>query len=412
MFVRHALIVVLVFSFSLSGQLVPSDRSPKTIPSIGATDADPFDIVTGIYYREYLDLYVEDSMPLKFVRTQRNMDSRSRAFGIGGSTSYDMFIIGDAQKFSWVALVDAQGSQTRFLRASPGTGMADAVFENTTAPSEFLGSRIFWNHGAWTAKLRDGTEYTMQACSPSSKPGQCAVTEIKNAKGERIVIQRDHNGNITRITSPHQHYISIKCDSADRIIRAEDDAGHWVTYEYDPAGWLKKAQTWRGEIDEFRYDKRLNMVWVGERDQKLAPGKYRFTVTNQYGSEDRFKWQKVDFGDSVQFFSAAYHEDGQGKVREVDVRTPEGLSHYYFNADGYETREAFVPTAGPRWSLEFTRNPATDATVDAILLCPAGRVHLPPTIADRLAGEGHQGVVSRACAMKARARQNPAAGIK
>src|SRR5262249_53563825 len=69
------------------------------------TDGDPFEIATGIYYREYADLYVNDTIPINFVRTQRNKDPRSRAFGIGASTSYDMFIIGDVAKFSWVALV-------------------------------------------------------------------------------------------------------------------------------------------------------------------------------------------------------------------------------------------------------------------------------------------------------------------
>jgi Domain of unknown function (DUF6531) len=86
--------------------------------------ADPFDVGTGIYFREYRDLYIEDTIPIDFVRTQRNMDPRSRSFGVGASTSYDMFIVGDVYKFSWVALVLADGSQDdmrafRRARASP-----------------------------------------------------------------------------------------------------------------------------------------------------------------------------------------------------------------------------------------------------------------------------------------------------
>jgi Domain of unknown function (DUF6531) len=116
--ISHTLIILIsISSLSLWGQVSPSDRSSKEIPSMGATDADPFDIVTGIYHREYPDLYVDDSMPLKFVRTQRNMDSTSRAFGIGASTPYDMYIIGD-QKFTWVALVDALGSRIMYPRIS------------------------------------------------------------------------------------------------------------------------------------------------------------------------------------------------------------------------------------------------------------------------------------------------------
>jgi len=104
----------------------PDDIFKQTHDNISA--ADPFDVGTGIYYREYEDLFVKDTIPIDFVRTQRNMDPQSRSFGIGGSTSYDMFIIGDVNKFSWVALVLADGGQERYARLSPGTGFADGVF--------------------------------------------------------------------------------------------------------------------------------------------------------------------------------------------------------------------------------------------------------------------------------------------
>src|SRR5215471_11493677 len=166
----------------------------------GLLDADPFSVSTGIYYREYNDLFVKDTIPINFVRTQRNMDPRSRSFGIGGSTSYDMFIIGDVHKFSWVALVLADGTQVKYSRISPGTSFANGVFEDRADPTEFFGSRISWNaHGGWAVKLLDGREYTVQGCGAASKPGQCAVTEIKNARGERLTIQRDRDGNIQRI---------------------------------------------------------------------------------------------------------------------------------------------------------------------------------------------------------------------
>jgi hypothetical protein len=90
-----------------------------------------------------------------------------------------------------------------YARISPGTGFADGVFENKTTLDKFFGSRIIWNqHGGWTVSLRDGTEYTVQGCGAKSKPGQRAVKEIKNAGGDRLSIQRDHDGNIVRITSP------------------------------------------------------------------------------------------------------------------------------------------------------------------------------------------------------------------
>ena len=178
-------------------------RDPVSVPlAKNVTAADPFDIETGIYFRAYQDLFVADSIAIDFVRTQRNQDSRVRSFGVGSSTSYDMFIIGDVNKFSWVALVMADGSQETYARISSGSSYADGVFENKSSPDSFYGSRISWNgRGGWTVTMREGGGYTIQGCNANSKPGQCAVTEERNARGERLVIQRDGDGNIQRITS-------------------------------------------------------------------------------------------------------------------------------------------------------------------------------------------------------------------
>lgn len=391
-------LVALFTSLSSPAQVAAGNKPPREMPTMGASDADPFDLVTGIYHREYPDLFVQDSIPLGLVRTQRTLDDRSRAFGIGASTSYDMFIVGDAQKFTWVALVQPDGSQIRYERVTPGAGFTDAVFKNTTAPTEFLGSIIFWEKSSWTVRLMNGIEYIVQSCSQTSRPGQCAVKEIRY-KGEKVTIQRDLKGNLQKITSPNQHYIAIKTDSADRITRAEDDAGHWVNYEYDPAGWLKKAQTWRGEVDEFRYDAHFNMVWVGEKDSKTPPGKYKFTVTNRYDEKNRFKWQKVDFGDSAQIFAATYHEDASGHIRQTDVQSGDGFTRYFFNASGYEIREDFTPPQGAKWSLEFIRNAQTNATTETWLTCSSAKIQVPANISAKLQamGDEHKALVSREC---------------
>jgi hypothetical protein len=115
--------VLCIWSFPISIRLL---RPPLTAAQVhgpvefsanragfGIKAADPFDVGTGIYYRKYLDLQVEDTIPIRFERTQRNLDLRSRSFGVGGCTPYDMFIIGDVEKFSWVALALADGGQIR-----------------------------------------------------------------------------------------------------------------------------------------------------------------------------------------------------------------------------------------------------------------------------------------------------------
>src|SRR5215467_12811965 len=85
-------ICLFICAASSNAQVRRDDSNIRLLP-LAVKAADPFYVVTGIYSRAYADLFVKDSVPIQFSRTQRNMDPKSRSFGIGGSTSYDMFII-------------------------------------------------------------------------------------------------------------------------------------------------------------------------------------------------------------------------------------------------------------------------------------------------------------------------------
>ena len=359
--------------------------------------ADPFDVGTGIYYRTYLDLKVDDTIPILFERTQRNQDLRSRSFGIGGSTSYDMFIVGDVEKFSWVALVLPDGGQIRYARISPGTGYSDGVFEDQATPGQFMGSRISWNwwHGNWTVALKDGTQFTVEGCSANSKPGQCAVTEIKNKSGERLRVKRDWDGNIQRIISPNNHLVSVTSDSAGRIIRIDDDAKRWVTYQYDAAGALVKSRSSGGDAQDFTYDAQFNLTRVEELG-KDSKGPYHFTINNEFNEQNRFKAQTVSTGT---FASAQYITDGKGNVVQVNVHGPEGLSRYFFNDLGYETRQEFKPVKGFGWTYERMRNPVSNATTRVIVHCQRATIELPIQLDIPLGEDGEARIdyLSAAC---------------
>lgn len=365
--------------------------------AMNAIAADPFDIETGIYLRTYHDLFIQDSVPIDFVRTQRSMDPRSRSFGIGASTSYDMFIVGDTARFSWVALVLADGSREVYARVSPGTGFADAVFENKTTPDQFYGSRIYWNHGSWTVKLRDGSEYAIQGCSGASKPGQCAMTEHRNTRGERLLIRRDREGNIQRITSPHGRYVAVATDSSGRISRIQDDTGNrWVTYKYDAAGWLKETWSSIGAKQEFSYDARFNMTSVHEtgvpRDCAEA---YDFTVLNYYDSQDRLKFQTVSTG---QQWSVDYGTPASDHSHINTVTAPDARTRYFFNSSGYEYREENFHGNRLLWTLELPRDAKNNSLLDMTLICATVNIRLAlPATTNIQNGESRREFLSGLC---------------
>jgi hypothetical protein len=387
----------LLFPALSEGQVHPPVELNGNQAGFGISAGDPFDVETGIYYRTYLDLFIDDSIPIRFERTQRNQDTRSRSFGIGASTSYDMFIVGDVNKFSWVALVLADGGQVRYVRISPGTSYSDGVFEDQATPGKFLGSRISWNgwHGDWTVALKDGTEFIVQGCNANSKAGQCAVTEMKNKSGERLKIKRDGDGNILRITSPHEHFVSVTNDSAGRITHVEDDAKHWVSYEYNSAGALAKSRNWRGDTQDFRYDAQFNMTRVDESGTDRQ-GPYRFTIINAFDQQNRFAAQTMDSGG---FTSAEYITNESGKVIQVNVGSAEGLSRYFFSESGYEARQEFTPIKGWGWTYELARETASNAPTTLTVHCHTQTITLPiqPGVSLGDSGAGRLDSISAAC---------------
>jgi YD repeat-containing protein len=291
--------------------------------------------------------------------------------------SYDMFIVGDVEKFSWVALVGSNGEQDRYERVSPGTSFANAVFENKTSLNKFFGSRIEWKRtGGWRVSLRDGSEYSIRGCAPNSKPGLCAVTEIKNAQGERLTINRDRDGNILKITSPHGHTVSIQHDSEGRITQAVDDAGHWVKYEYDEHGALKKAVNCSGATQEFRYDASFNMISAREVTPAVdGHPACQVTVRNWFDKKNRFAGQKVSNGI---FASVNYTTAPNGKIREVRLHSDQRFTHFYLNEAGYELREDFIPRGkGANWSLRRVRDAQTNAVAELRLICAGSETKLP-----------------------------------
>ena len=101
----------------------------------------------------------------------------------------------------------------------------------------------------------------------------------------------------------------------NRITRATDDAGHWVSYEYDKHGALEKAANWRGETDEFRYDAQFNMTFVREKTPATAKRPAcTVTVTNWFDSKNRFAGQTVSTGE---FASVKYTTAPNGDIREA-----------------------------------------------------------------------------------------------
>jgi YD repeat-containing protein len=335
-------------------------------PRSHATDGDPVDLFTGLYERTSVDLIVPDAIPIQLSRTYRNDDHRSRAFGIGTSHPYDMFIAGDAQAFTYVELILANGYGIHYDRISPGKGYADAIFENTDLPTEFFHSEIRWNGTGWTVTLTNGSSYKILGCSPNTTiPGKCGVIEFGDGHGNAIHIERQPNGNVARILSPNGKWVAFTYDSQDRVVLAEASTGDVVQYQYDDLGRLIKVT--RPDQDEpvsrYEYDDDDRMTGAFERDQQIA---------NEYDREHCIHqlWQS---GKESSEFSFKYIFDGQDRHVATEVRQPPGdLRRVTFNAVGDALTDTYAVGTPDEASLIYERDPRTNSINSFIVTCSSG----------------------------------------
>src|SRR5262249_5661481 len=153
---------------------------PGNSPSAG----DPVDLATGLFVWQKTDLTLPDTLPLSLTRVYRPADTVSRAFGIGQTFSYDMYLYSQNQ-YTEVDLFLPDGGKVHCVRTSPGTSYVDAVFTAENTPTIFLGATMTFDEAffGWRMKLRDGTVLSFPTYTP--------LTSIQDRNGNEITILRN-----------------------------------------------------------------------------------------------------------------------------------------------------------------------------------------------------------------------------
>ncbi len=295
---------------------------PPSCPSdLNCAVGDPVDAATGLFVYKKTDLQVADSvMPITLTRTYRPGDTVSRAFGLGTSHPYDMYIIGHL--YTDVDLIMADGGGFHFTRISPGTGYGDAVFEHDATQSIWYKSTIRWV-GVWELKRKDGMRYYFPDSELTQRQTQAALLSIADRNGNVTTIERAGSGDIIRITSPGSRWIEFTYDGSHRVTQARDNAGRTVDYEYDASGRLFRVTDPNGETNEYTYDTLNRMTTV-----KDARG--TVYITNEYDTTGKVTRQTMIDGGIYQF---DYTMNGSN-VTQTDVTDPRSnVRRVTFNAD-------------------------------------------------------------------------------
>ncbi len=212
-----------------------------------------------------------------FQRVYRPHDDRSRAFGMGNTDSFDIFPVGDSQRFSYMELILPSGAPIYYDRTSPGTGYVDAKYRaRAYEGSPFSLSTIAWKDSGWDLVTQDGWTYRFPSSGEGRTWQQSALIGIRSATGQTFTIERSSSGDLRKIAAPDGSAIEFVCDAQHRIVAATRNNGRAVRYEYDSAGRLAHVQDSETGDEFYEYDKLNQMTSV-------LDGQHKPLLVNDYG---------------------------------------------------------------------------------------------------------------------------------
>ena len=287
------------------------------------------DASTGVYTREDEDLIVTDAMPLVLRRTYLSVDRVSRQFGIGGTHPGEWYLIGDGATFQWAELILSDGGRIHFDRISPGTSKYDAVFEHRATPTRFLGARLRREDRGWRMEFADGGSALFRHCNPNNSD-VCSILEQRDKDGHGIRYERDGSGRLLEMRGDTQR-ITFRYDQAGRIEKAEDSRGGSVEYGYDERGRLIRVRGVDGVIRRYGYT---------DRDELSRIEEPHMTIENRY-EDGRVVSQRLSYPGSDETDTMTFdYTVRDGKIVQTDMTEYDGThTRNTYNAQHYRTAE-------------------------------------------------------------------------
>ena len=269
---------------------------PPSSPSSCGGDGDPVDLATGLFTYSKTDLILADVLPASVTRTYRQSDSVSKAFGIGTSNLFDIFLTGNTNPYTYLELILPDGGRIRYNRISSGTSYSDAVYVHSSTTTGFYGSTISWDstNSRWLLKFKNGTTYLFPESSNATTPQAAALIGITDRYGNTVTLSRDSNHNLILIGTQSGHWIQLTYDGSNRVTQAVDNIGRTVSYTYDSGGRLSTVTDAKSGVTTYTYDSNNNMLTITD------PRNITY-LTNQYDSNNRVFKQTLADNTTYQF---------------------------------------------------------------------------------------------------------------
>jgi len=277
---------------------------------------------SGLLLDQRTDFLISDKVPLELTRLLRTQDSRSRAFGIGGTHNLNIFLSGDRWPFTWMDLVLESGTHSHFRRSNWGFGCWDANYTNRDVNTgEFSASTIDWAWPGWKLR-RGGYTYRFPDWKGALRPEQEALSAIQSYDGSRLALSRDSSGDLLLARSPSGNELRFAYDSGHRIIRAQAQSGAHFEYSYNAAGHLARVTDSDRRVTEYDYDVADRMNSIVEGGTRLCTLTYDSggRVESEVLSDGRTYKFNYSLGRNGEIFGVAI-SDSAGPPRMVQLST-------------------------------------------------------------------------------------------
>ena len=242
----------------------------------GSRERVEADLRYGAFILRETDLLVNGKMEIPLARAYfSNAPGYPLAFGLNSNLQYDSAPVGSRFPYTYINLLLEDNDFLFYKRISSGTGYKDAVYLHTETSSRFYKSTFAWNGNGWTLRLADGSEMIFPEAYEAKNLAQGAATQIIDAAGNKLVLQRDSERNLQQVLSPDGHWIRFSDDDQGRIVRAEDSNGDSVRYLYNFDGMLVNAIRSSGADRTYDYDFRLMTSVTDEHGRVLVRNSYK-----------------------------------------------------------------------------------------------------------------------------------------
>jgi YD repeat-containing protein len=293
------------------------------------------DLTLGLLVQRKADFLLDGAFPLQFTRVYRNQDERSRAFGIGGTNSLEIYLIGQMGRY--VDLIMEDGARIHFEHDPVQHGQPfDTYLERGGWTGPFANSKVEYLGTTWRLTRRDGWVFFFPYKPKWDGHRITILTSFSDAEGHDYEMKRDDKGNLVDITTPSGAWLHFENDAEDRIRRITSSLGRAVDYEYDRGGRLIRVKDSEGHVDGYSYGDKGAMLTASHETAEPI-------LRNEYFSDGYLKSQIMADGRKFEY---TYYRSSRNIIEESGLTDPNGLmTSFLYRNDGYVQS---LPTYRPR----------------------------------------------------------------